>query len=84
MPVSHANTNTYLISCQDPEGCHNLLCGVRVGSLSGHKVNERLERHVSSTVGVHQDHYAGKLHLSLRRARRENEKGLNSMCVKYW
>lgn len=73
MPVSHPNTQTYLISCQDPERCHNLLSGVRVSSLSGHKVNERLERDNSCRIGVHQHHYTGKLHLSLRKARINSE-----------
>lgn len=34
---------THLISCQDPEGCHNLLGSVRISRLSGHEVDKRLE-----------------------------------------
>ena len=69
MPVSCTNaiTRIYLVSCQDPEGCHNLLGCVRISSLSGHKVNERLEGDDSSAIGVYQHHYTGKLHLSLKK-----------------
>lgn len=73
MPVSHTNPHKYLVSCQDPEGCHNLLGSVCVSGLSGHEVNERLERDDSGRVGVYQHHDTGKLHLSLRRAQMENE-----------
>lgn len=65
--VSHTKTktHTYLVSCQDPEGCYNLLSCVCVSSLSGHKVNERLEGDDSSCIGIHQHHYTGKLYLPL-------------------
>jgi len=63
---SSRNACTYLISCQDTEGCHNLLSGVCISSLSGHKVNERLEGDDSSTIWVYQHHNTGKLNLSLR------------------
>lgn len=64
---------SYLISCQDPEGGHDLLRSVSISRLSGHKVNERLEGDDSSTTGVHQHHYTGKLHLSLRKAWTERD-----------
>lgn len=73
MPLSHNNTHpvTYLVSCQDPERCHDLLGGVGVSGLSGHKVNERLERDDSCSIRIHQHHYPSKLHLSLgKRCRR--------------
>lgn len=57
----------YLISCQDPEGGHNLFSGVCISSLPGHKVDERLEGDDSSGIWIHQNHYTGKLCLPLRR-----------------
>lgn len=58
--------HTHLISSEDPEGCHNLLGSVCISSLSGHKVDERLEGNDSRSIGVYQHHYASKLHLSLK------------------
>lgn len=46
-PVDASEGSTYLVGCQDSERCHNLLSSVCVRSLSGHKVNERLEGHNS-------------------------------------
>ena len=70
----------YLVSCQDPEGCHNLLSSVCVRGLSGHKVNERLEGHKSSTTGIHEYHYTGKLNLSLAKEDRIQAVFVQNMC----
>jgi len=84
MPAKHicpyaTATQTYLVRCEDPEGCHNMLGRVRVPGLSSHKINKRLEGDDSSAVGVHNYHYTGKLHLPLRNAWMENEQCVQCM-----
>ena len=55
----------YLVCRQDPEGSHNLVSSVSVSGFSGHEVDEGLEGDGPRGIGVHQQHYTGKLHLSL-------------------
>lgn len=56
---------THLISSQDLEGSHDLICCVCISCLSGHEVDEGLERHYPQAVGVYNAHDAGKFCLSL-------------------
>lgn len=61
---------THLISSQDLEGGHDLIRCIRVSRLSGHEVDEGLERHYPQAVGVYDAHDAGKLCLSLEETQR--------------
>lgn len=59
------NSMLYLVSSQDPEGRYNLFGCIRICCLSGHEVNEGLEGHQPSGIGVDQHHDPSKLHLTL-------------------
>lgn len=56
---------THLISSQDLEGSHDLIRCICVSRLSGHEVDEGLERHYPQAVGVYNAHDPGKFCLSL-------------------
>lgn len=58
---------THLVTSQDLEGSHDLVCCICVGRLTGHKVDEGLECHYPQAVGVHNAHDSGKFCLSLER-----------------
>lgn len=60
-----AQHDTHLIPCQNFEGGHDLVGGIRVSCFARHKVDEGLEGDDAHPVGIHYTHDAGELVFTL-------------------
>lgn len=58
-------SETHLITSQNLEGGDDLVCRVRIGCFPGHEIDEGLERHGTSAVGIYDAHDASKFGITL-------------------
>lgn len=56
---------THLVGCQDSEGVDDLFGSVGVGALAGHEVEEGVEVHIASIVGIDDGQDALEVHVAL-------------------
>ena len=65
LPPQLLGQDVGFVSGQNPEGIDNLFCGVHVGGLAGHEVEEAVELNVTAGVGVNDGQNSLEVNLTL-------------------